>query len=710
MNMSKRPAEPAAQNLGQIVVTTSIPNNVANAQPQSKQSDAVIPSESTSSAEVGTKSYQINLSGICSSIEQIANTLRENWSSEYDISYSPSDCKHWLNFYLSLRFNNFNSYIEQFMRLADLNLDEFTSIAIKRYKVLLPDSRFNLARVSFRGILHSQKCHRHFSVDQWKILLKEQAYTEMQWLGEDLRPIEEFKIFFNQLSQNNQRNLKSAFLQQTDTSKALERYLQYFELAGVDDLKNNFLDNPRCQHPLLANISTDYQTIAHHISQLQATNKVIFLKGHRHANKWLWQQHNLNCDNLSVNDFIFFIEQFREQSNTPAINNSIIARFLTALFSHSQELITKLSTSLTLMQLFNSSESFQSIITFAAIKIKYDHDQQSANPPAYNLTHDFNVPETIDGGADFTITPPKYDDLIQAAQTFLENQNFIIAARQYCQALSMPNQDINPEVLKKVITIAQQHQTDDVYLRLISLIDCCFSEQMMNWNDHQQPLDVLHQLFEFEHYRQWLCQHTVPQTEWNLDQRLLDKLKLLTCDLMSQPSTLANNARFDRLASLWKSVAEFYNEGSQKWAQAYLQVAKINLYRGIDSTFEDMRQLFHTASYNNVYVDLSTILARIYFEIKCHTTTTLEDCFRYRVVTRNRSLFSLSTTCSHYYTRTPHYRDLGSLLQSNSALEAKARELNIHISPLEFSRDDINAMTQMGQPTYNLRPPAYTSN
>ena len=144
---------------------------------------------------------------------------------------------HWLNYYFSMRFSEFEKKIsgyskavEEFEGSLEKCQNAFFKIAMSYYHVLTNDAKYNLATVSTKGLAALLKRNVTLNQVQWKKILSSPAHADL--IAQYQSGSRQFIDFYNALSLSNQHEMKICLRTQITSSSDFLIFLKTFKVTS----------------------------------------------------------------------------------------------------------------------------------------------------------------------------------------------------------------------------------------------------------------------------------------------------------------------------------------------------------------------------------------------------------------------------------------------------------------------------------------------
>jgi hypothetical protein len=686
-----RKTEQHNDQLQALAIAPRIPQNIADAHAEVARRNLQHATARDTNHKLGATRYNTELSTKTETQEQVAHTLRTGEKGP-----AGGHSEHWYNFYLSMFFDNKSEYLDKLISNTDLTMKEFCQLAIRDYDMLKDNSRFNLALCHKLGFEQLLRTRSTLSVDQWAVLFQSPSTGLHDHISASSRAMHDF---YKSLTPGNQRNFRKAYLQICITSSEdntlFRRFLSYFDVSNTNEWQI-IIQEALAKDVLLDNTGSTYKELVTAFNTLSTANKSIVLSENPNTNKpEFWSRKELDCNDLSIDDFRNAISKTERSSH-----NHIIARFLNILMSKPQDLLANLGKD-ELVELHTYNEDFQTIITYASVKIQYEADQARAEHerPAYSMAEDFVVHE--EESADAAIKPPTLESILAAAEDLEQRGHYKVAACQYMRAANMNQQDVPIERVLHIAELVTKYKALTLTTSCMQLIQRCIHQESSNRHDLRDPIGNFDQIIQLEQYRRTLCKQVNPPVRWSMLEKTGD---IINATVRQTQDTMAFDlsGNSQRIIEILEKVRAFYRPGNSSYIRFTLDIVNIKP-EAIANRYAigELSRLCQDGIASN-----QVLLSRVYFELQENgPQANLRGCFEYKVN-------ELKTVCC-FFTKMAErtelrgqYQNLQDLLSNRrNSPEMIATILSAEIHPLEFNVGDI-AMMRTSLGIYMAPPPS----
>ncbi|PHQ80797.1 MAG: hypothetical protein COB66_03915 [Coxiella sp. (in: Bacteria)] len=355
----------------------------------------------------------------------------------------------------------------------------------------------------------------------------------------------------------------------------------------------------------------------------------------------------------------------------------MLTRFYTSIIAQASNVTHLLTAAQSLLVLYPFNKIVQLDVSHAAMSVGVPHLQEAPQ-----------VPDEISEQAEerSIIKPPTSDNMIMAAELLEQRSQHMLAVHQYCRALNLEGSVKPPLLVMHIANVATQQNIKTAYQAVIGLLDNCIQDGLVTWHAHRDPISDLKQLLVLERVRNGLCTLSPPQTQWQLAKPLHRALLSTTAAIKFRAGQmLVDDSQLSALSNLWLQVQDFYQEGSDEWLSATLQLSDITP----SDTNKLLRKVIQLSS-EPQQVTEAMLLTRVYLELRTKDNPNIMGCYhhqqqvpstffrsqRYKTVIREDRVRSMMLLFSKFD------RDRGGLLEL----------LNEHINPLKFTEADIKIL------------------
>ena len=581
---------------GTVVITPNIPANVANAEAKESKAGYRASSSKHSYGLLETGQYNPNL-GTKVTYKEVATRIRAS-----------QKLRHWLNFFLSLRFAD--KQYEEFTDKSGMSLEEFCRIAMNNYYLLYDDSKFNLAKISELGLNRLAKSSYLLLSFRWNKLIENDKCAITRYIANDKL----FGPFYRKLNQDNQRTLRATLFESAKKStRALATFLRLFDITT--DECNTLVTRHNYNDFRLGSAETDRATLIGFLNSLRKDNRMAFVASNHpflidKEVGFLWSGDSLKCDDFTATDLIKILAMLesRDQRKIGAIN-LILSSLALTLIASAEDTLSELNKSKMLQDLFQRYPLFQSIIQHCALKKGYNENQAREAPIAFNQTDDLEYKKGGDV-ENILLKPLGYADMIRVAQTLLKNGSIDQAVSSYLQAMNRGNINVDPQLLIKVCKLTLGNKLHSNYDIVSGLISRHIEEELDN-----RHLDVDHQTLQslraMESTRKTLLQRS--GKSFGISPRLVNYLMAYTRFVNDnyEANPLENRAPREFLVAQWRKITKLCEPGSQQHIDTLLWFATLNN----DSNNDIYREVFNEL--NSIKISGATknqiVCARLYF-------------------------------------------------------------------------------------------------